>query len=56
MGADGEAAAAAIGLACPQLSAEVCPAGTMITMDYREDRVRVHLTPEGMVAYEPALG
>jgi hypothetical protein len=35
---------------------EVLPAGAMVTMDFREDRVRIFAAADGTVASEPAVG
>jgi len=32
------------------------PPGSMVTMDYRTDRVRVHVDQQGKVAQQPTVG
>jgi len=57
VGADGEAAVATIRSERPDLAVvETVPADAMVTMDFREDRVRVFVDDAGKVAQPPKCG
>jgi hypothetical protein len=49
IGKTGQEAVQAIVAATPGVNAVVVPEGSMVTMDYREDRVRVFVSEEGKV-------
>ena len=50
------AAVVAIKAAHPTFSVLAVPDGSMVTMDFREDRVRVFHTPAGLVSRVPRTG
>lgn len=57
VGVDGEAAKATVEKENTDLSqVVVIPADSMVTMDYREDRVRIFVDEEGKVARAPSIG
>ena len=59
VGTDGEAAIATIRAQRPDLPAknvQAVPQGAMVTMDFREDRVRVFVEEDGKVARAPRIG
>jgi len=57
VGATGEAAVATIKVERPDLAAvEALAEDSMVTMDYREDRVRVFVAASGTVSKPPAIG
>jgi hypothetical protein len=56
VGLDIAAAVAAITAACPGFNVVPTPAGSMVTMDYREDRVRVYHGPDGICCAIPRVG
>ncbi|XP_052170045.1 inhibitor of trypsin and hageman factor-like [Diospyros lotus] len=56
VGADGEAAAAAIERENPAVKAIVLPDGTPVTKDFRCNRVWVWVDPNGVVLREPRVG
>jgi hypothetical protein len=56
VGLDIVAAVAAIKCANPDLKVVPTPADSMITMDYREDRVRVFHGPDGICSAPPRIG
>jgi len=49
IGKTGQEAVAAIESETPGVKAVVVPEGSMVTMDYREDRARVWVNKEGKV-------
>ncbi|KAG7359028.1 Potato inhibitor I family protein [Nitzschia inconspicua] len=55
-GMDGEEAKKTIEKQFPSLSVLLVPEDSMVTMDYREDRVRIFVDPNGKVATVPLLG
>ena len=55
-GTDGEAAAASIRSEGLVTQVQVVPEGSMVTMDHREDRVRVFVDASGNVARPPKVG
>lgn len=56
VGQDAVAAVAAIAEARPDVSVERVEEGTMVTMDFREDRVRVFVGTDGSVGITPKIG
>jgi hypothetical protein len=56
VGADGDAAMAAILSERPELQVSTMPHDAMMTMDFREDRVRVMCDAAGKVTAEPRCG
>ena len=57
VGAAGDAAVAAIRAERPDLvDVEAVGADAMVTMDYREDRVRVFVADDGTVSKAPSVG
>mmetsp|Transcript_15872 Transcript_15872/g.38290 ORF Transcript_15872/g.38290 Transcript_15872/m.38290 type:complete len:111 (-) Transcript_15872:147-479(-) len=56
VGEDGHAAKQAIEEQHPDLNVKVVPSDAMMTMDYREDRVRVIVDSGGKVARPPKIG
>jgi hypothetical protein len=40
----------------PDWKIEIIPDGSMVTMDYREDRVRIWIDEDGKVARAPTVG
>ncbi len=56
VGADGDAAVAAILGERPELQVSTMPHDSMMTMDFREDRVRVMCDAAGKVTAEPRCG
>mmetsp|Transcript_19747 Transcript_19747/g.55801 ORF Transcript_19747/g.55801 Transcript_19747/m.55801 type:complete len:123 (+) Transcript_19747:91-459(+) len=56
VGMSGEDAKAAILADDDSLKVQVVPEGSMMTMDYRLDRVRVFVDSNGKVTQEPRLG
>ena len=55
-GKAGEEVAVAIRQADPSLQVLVVPQGSMVTMDYRLDRVRVFVGQDGKVVGSPSRG
>jgi hypothetical protein len=44
-------------LSCSGLAnVQIVPAGSMVTMDYRTDRVRVRVNQQGKVTSPPSVG
>ena len=56
VGSSGEAAAAAIRAARPDLSVSLVGVDDMMTMDFREDRVRIRVKEDGTVDSVPQVG
>lgn len=57
VGQEGETVVDAIKAALPELKTVVIvPPGSMVTMDIREDRVRVHTDEDGNCARAPFIG
>lgn len=56
VGMNGEAAKAELESKYPSLSVQVLPQNSMVTMDFRMDRVRVFVDDDGNVSREPRLG
>ena len=56
VGAAGDAAMAAIQAERPLLQVMTVPEDAMVTCDWREDRVRVFVKPDGTVGREPQIG
>jgi beta-lactam-binding protein with PASTA domain len=56
VGKTGEEAKAAIEKEDPSLEVQIVPYGHVVTQDYRTDRVRIYLDPEGRVARPPRIG
>ncbi|XP_072170898.1 uncharacterized protein [Diadema setosum] len=57
VGKTGEEAKAAIMSARPDLKhVDIIPADHMVTMDFREDRVRIFVDAEGKVVRKPMVG
>ena len=56
VGFKGEEAVAAIKKDRPYLQVFVIPEGSIVTMDFREDRVRVWVDDNGSVAQAPLVG
>lgn len=55
-GVEGEEAKKIIEKEFPSLSVQVVPEDSMVTMDFREDRVRIFVNADGKVARAPMLG
>lgn len=55
-GLEGEEARKIIEKEFPSLSVQVVPEDSMVTMDFREDRVRIFVNASGKVARVPMLG
>eukprot|EP00539_Tryblionella_compressa_P015231 CAMPEP_0178835808 /NCGR_PEP_ID=MMETSP0746-20121128/11830_1 /TAXON_ID=913974 /ORGANISM="Nitzschia punctata, Strain CCMP561" /LENGTH=67 /DNA_ID=CAMNT_0020498419 /DNA_START=196 /DNA_END=399 /DNA_ORIENTATION=- len=55
-GLPGEEAKAKIEKEYPSLLVQVIPEDSMVTMDYREDRVRIFVDASGKVARDPRPG
>ena len=55
-GMNGEEAKAILEKDHPSLSVHLVPEDSMVTMDYREDRVRIFVGKDGKVARVPILG
>jgi nucleotide-sensitive chloride channel 1A len=56
VGQDAGTAMAAISAERPDLSVERVEEGAIVTMDFREDRVRVYVGADGSVGMEPKIG
>jgi ABC-type glycerol-3-phosphate transport system substrate-binding protein len=56
VGLPGEEAKADLEKKYPNLSVVVVPDGSPVTMDYRDDRVRIFINDEGKVGYPPRIG
>ena len=56
IGMNGEEAKAAIEAIDPLLSVHIVPEGSMVTSDFRDDRVRIFVDKDGNVAREPRIG
>ncbi len=56
VGLTGEEAKADLERKYPNLNVFVVPDGSPVTMDYREDRVRIFVNEEGKVGYPPHIG
>jgi hypothetical protein len=56
VGMTGEAAKATLISEFPTMAVQVVPYGSMVTMDYREDRIRIRLDENGMVSKTPRIG
>ena len=56
IGMNGEEAKAAIEAIDPLLSVHIVPEGSMVTMDLRDDRVRIFVDKDENVAREPQIG
>ncbi|ATE54666.1 hypothetical protein CNX65_16410 [Actinosynnema pretiosum] len=56
VGASADQVVAAIRAEHPGREVVVVPEGSFVTMDYREDRVRVFVTADGRVAEVPRIG
>ena len=56
VGQEAGAAMAAISAERPDLRIERVEEGAMVTMDMREDRVRVFVAADGTVGMQPAIG
>ena len=56
VGAEAEAAAAAIRAERPELSVALVGVDSMVTMDYRLDRVRIWVRADGTVDSAPRVG
>ena len=56
VGKTADAAKAAILKDNPKLKVHVLPEGSMVTMDYRTDRVRVFVDPNNKVSQVPSVG
>lgn len=55
-GIPGEEAKSKIEKEYPSLLVQIVPEDSMVTMDYREDRVRIFVDTDGKVARVPILG
>ncbi len=55
-GMTGEEAQKEINNADPSLKVEILPEDSMMTMDYREDRVRIMVNADGNVVNQPQKG
>jgi Potato inhibitor I family len=55
-GMNGEEAKRILEKEYPSLSVHLVPEDSMVTMDFREDRVRLFVGPDGKVARIPVLG
>ena len=56
VGMDGEAAKAQLEQEYPEMRVQVVPYGSMVTMDYREDRIRIYVDEAGKVQRAPTVG
>jgi hypothetical protein len=56
MGMTGEAARAKLESELPNMLCQVVPYGSMVTMDYREDRIRIYTDESGHVTKAPRVG
>ena len=56
VGLDGQEAKATLEAYEPDLKIVLVPEGAMVTMDYREDRVRIYVDEAGKVARPPRIG
>jgi hypothetical protein len=56
MGMTGEAARAKLESELPNMLFEVVPYGSMVTMDHREDRIRIFTDEYGNVTKPPRVG
>ncbi|WP_440902328.1 serine protease inhibitor [Actinosynnema sp.] len=56
VGASADQVVAAIRAEHPGREVVVVPEGSFVTLDYREDRVRVFVTADGRVAEVPRIG
>ncbi|MFD3720760.1 serine protease inhibitor [Streptomyces sp. NPDC058674] len=56
VGRTADEAVAAIRSACPDAEVPVVAEGCMVTMDFREDRVRVFVDADGRVVRTPRVG
>ena len=52
----GEAAKTQIEAGNPGMTVEVVAFGMMVTMDYREDRIRIFVDEQGLVKKPPRVG
>jgi hypothetical protein len=55
-GLDGNVARETLQSQYPSLHVEVLPEDSMVTMDYREDRVRIFVDPSNTVSRTPIIG
>jgi hypothetical protein len=56
VGLSGEAAKTRLEQEMPAMKVQVVPYGSMVTEDYREDRVRIYLDDQGKVVKAPEIG
>lgn len=56
VGEDGETVKAEIEQENPKLKVQILPYGSMVTMDFRTDRVRIFVDGDGKVVTTPTIG
>jgi hypothetical protein len=56
VGLSGDAAKTRLEQERPGMEVQVVPDGSMVTMDYREDRVRIYTDGQGQVVKAPRIG
>lgn len=56
IGMTGDAAKATLETEFPTMNIQVLPYGSMATMDFREDRIRIKLDENGVVSKAPRIG
>ena len=56
IGMSGEEAKEEIHNVDPSVQIDIIPEGSMVTMDYNEDRVRIFVNKDGVVADQPHKG
>jgi len=56
VGMPGKQAVAQLEQENPNMNIQLVPFGSMVTMDYREDRIRVFVDEQGNVSKPPRVG